>query len=261
MSRNKEIEYITQYYSNYDEDGRLTVKSRRAEFLTTMKYIEKYLTQGAKILEIGAGTGRYSLALAEKGYDVTAVELVKHNMDIMKSKIKPKHNITVLQGDALNLSFTDNEAYDIVLLLGPMYHLFNDSDKRKALSEAVRAAKKNGVIFVSYCNSDSSIYKIFADGNIHKYADKIDADFHAKSVPEFVFELYRKEDVDRLVSGFNVKRLHYLGSDMLTPFFRDKFDELSNEDFDLYMKYHYAICERADCVGFSFHLLDILRKE
>lgn len=261
MNRNREIEYITEYYNNYDEDGRLTSKSHLPEFLTTMKYIDKYLADGAKILEIGAGTGRYSLALADKGYDVTAVELVEHNINIMKSKIRSEQNIKVIQGDALDLSFIDDEAYDIVLLLGPMYHLFNDTDKKRALSEAIRAAKKNGIVFASYCNNDASIYQIFANGNIKKYSDKIDESFHAKSVPEFVFELYRKEDIDRLMSGFNVKRLHFAGSNMLSLFFKDKFNNLSDEDFESYMKYHYTICERADCVGFSFHFLDVFMKQ
>ena len=79
---------VIDFYNNYDEEGRLMRKSRMPEFLTTMKYIEKYLTPGARIIEIGAGTGRYSVTLAEKGYDVTSVELVPHNLDIMKEKVK-----------------------------------------------------------------------------------------------------------------------------------------------------------------------------
>lgn len=77
---------IEKYYSNYNEEKRLTHKNHLPEYLVTMKYIEKYLFPGAKIAEIGAGTGRYSIALAEKGCDVTAVELVDHNLNILKSK-------------------------------------------------------------------------------------------------------------------------------------------------------------------------------
>ena len=57
---------VIDFYNRIDEDGRLLKKSRMPEYLNTMKYIEKYLTPDSKILEIGAGTGRYSLALAEK---------------------------------------------------------------------------------------------------------------------------------------------------------------------------------------------------
>ena len=68
-----------------------------------MRYIEKDLKLDSNILETGAGTGRYSIALAEKGYDVTSVELVPHNLDIMKEKVKPEHKIQIHEGNAYNL--------------------------------------------------------------------------------------------------------------------------------------------------------------
>ena len=67
---------IIDFYNNYDEEGRLMRKSRMPEYLNTMKYIEKYILPNAKIIEIGAGTGRYSIALAEMGYD--AIKAVGH---------------------------------------------------------------------------------------------------------------------------------------------------------------------------------------
>lgn len=94
------MESIIEYYNNYDEDGRLKRKSHMPEYLITMRYIEKYLKPNSKIIEIGAGTGRYSIALADMGYDVTAVELVPHNINIMKKKVKPKHDIKIYEGNA-----------------------------------------------------------------------------------------------------------------------------------------------------------------
>lgn len=67
---------LTQYYNRYNEDGRLASQHGQVEFLTTMRYIDKYLTVGMRILEVGAGTGRYAHSLAKKGYDVKAVELI-----------------------------------------------------------------------------------------------------------------------------------------------------------------------------------------
>ena len=73
----KELE---AYYNKFCEEKRLTRRHGYVEYVTSMKYIHKYLEQlpqNAKILDVGAGTGRYSVALSEEGYDVTAVELVK----------------------------------------------------------------------------------------------------------------------------------------------------------------------------------------
>lgn len=252
------MNYIENYYNNYDEETRLS--ERKPEFLTTMHYIKKYLKPESRILEIGAATGRYSITLADMGYDVTSVELVKSNLDILKSKIKSNHNITAFQGDARKLDFIKDNTYDIVLLLGPMYHLFNDEDKLSAISEAIRVAKKGGILFSAYCNNDTSIHQLFVQHKIKDYLDYIDDDFHAKSVPELVFELYRKEDVDRIMRHFNVSRLHYVGVDMLTHCFDEAFNTMTDSEFDTYMKYHYTICERKDMTGLSFHMLDIFRK-
>ena len=111
---------IIEYYNSYNEDNRLKSKTHLPEYLITMKYIKKYLTPNSKILEIGAGTGRYSIALADMGYDITSVELVPHNIEILKSKIKAEHKIKVFEGNACDLSFIEDNTYDIVLLLGPM---------------------------------------------------------------------------------------------------------------------------------------------
>ena len=84
MKKNINKKAICDWYSSRDEDSRLT-RSRHGqlEYLTTMHYIQKYLKNGMKILEVGAGTGRYSISLAKMGYEVTAVELVKENLQVL----------------------------------------------------------------------------------------------------------------------------------------------------------------------------------
>lgn len=138
----KTNQYLIDFYNSYDEEGRLETKYGAVEFLTTMRYIEKYIRQGDSVLEIGAATGRYSHALARRGYTVDAVELVEHNIEIFRKNTLPDEKITVTQGNALDLSAFPDNKYDITLLLGPLYHLYNDEDKRQALSEAIRVTKR-----------------------------------------------------------------------------------------------------------------------
>lgn len=82
----KRIEILRSFYDDIDEDSRLN-RSRQGqlEYITTMNYIHRYAKTRAKILEIGAGTGRYSIALAKEGYNVTAVELVESNLEVLKT--------------------------------------------------------------------------------------------------------------------------------------------------------------------------------
>ena len=77
-------EILENYYSEWNEDDRLLSRFGQVEFLTTIRFVEKYLKPGMKILEIGAGTGRYSHYFARKGYTVDAVELVETNIEGFK---------------------------------------------------------------------------------------------------------------------------------------------------------------------------------
>ena len=257
-----ETEIIKRYYENYDEDGRLAKRDHLPEFLTTMRYIKKYLTPGAKILEIGAGTGRYTLTLADMGYDVTAVELVEHNLEILRSKIRSGARVTPLQGNACDLPFLQDASFDLVLLLGPMYHLFTEDDKKRALTEALRVLKPGGVLFTAYCNNDFSMLHLFDNRMIFDILPKgqITEDFHATPVPEYVFELYRREDVLRLTADLHATRLHYVGTDMLSYLISDSLNTMTDAEFEQYLKFHFAVCERPDCVGWSAHVLDVLKK-
>lgn len=125
------MDYLENYYANYDEDGRLSSNHGQVEFLTTMKYIHELIgrTEKKKILEIGAGTGRYSIALAKEGHEVDALEYTTHNLEIMNSKITGITNIRTYQGTALDLSRFEDESFDITLVLGPMYHSLDILEK------------------------------------------------------------------------------------------------------------------------------------
>lgn len=256
---------LTNYYGSYNEDGRLRSKHGMVEYLTTMRYVEKYLEPGMRIAEIGAATGRYSHALAQKGYQVDAVELVEHNIEVFKQKTEPGEQVRIFQGDARELNMLESGAYDVTLLLGPMYHLFTVEDQSKALAEAIRVTKKGGVVFAAYCGNEAVLVQYcFQRGQLkqQRYRDLIDpVTFKASSNPEELFELYRKEDVDALMKPFPVKRLHFLGTDMATEYIRKEIDEMDEELYQLYLRYHFSICERPDLVGASHHFLDVFRVE
>ncbi|EQI61778.1 methyltransferase domain protein [Clostridioides difficile CD127] len=259
-------QYLIDFYNTYDEDSRLALKHGMVEFLTTMHYIDKYIKSGDCVLEIGAATGRYSHTLARQGYDVDAVELVEHNIEVFHKNTQSNENISITQGNAMDLSVFPDNKYDITLLLGPLYHLYNKEDKQQALHEAIRVTKPGGVVFAAYVISDGCLIdEGFHRGNINvsEYIEKglIDPQtFAAKSEPKDLFELVRKENIDDLMSAFNVTRLHYVASDGLALYMREAVDSMDDDAFALYLKYPLATCEREDLVGVTSHAIDIFRK-
>lgn len=260
------MHYLNEFYSHYDEDGRLSKKHGSVEFLTTMRYIGKYIKPGDRVLEVGAGTGRYSHALARQGYTVDAVELIGHNIDVFQNNTQPGENISITQGNALDLSAFSDNTYDITLLLGPLYHLYTKEDKRQALREAIRVTRPGGVIFAAYVISDGCLLdEGFLRGNINvaEYVKTglLDREtFAAKSETKDLFELVRKEDVDELMRDFPTTRLHYVATDGCALLLREDIDAMDDETFRLYLDYHFATCERADLLGVTSHALDVFRK-
>lgn len=257
--------YLNAFYEENDEDGRLLTRMGRVEYITTMKYVDKYLKPGMRVLEIGAATGRYSHALARQGYAVDAVELLEHNIDIFRKNTLPGEKVTIRQGNAVDLSFFADDTYDVTLLLGPMYHLFTEEDKLRALGEALRVTKKGGVVFAAYCMGDASILSYgFLKGHIHDLLDKTMIDpetFDTFSNPWDLFELHRREDIEALRSRFDVEPLHLVATDGYAGHIRGQLEEMDEETYALFVKYHLAVCERVDMLGYSNHTLDVFRKK
>ena len=258
-------EILANYYENYDEDGRLRSRHGMVEFLTTMRYVSKYLRPGMRILEIGAGTGRYSHALARQGYRVDAVELLEHNIEIFRRNTLPGETVTVTQGNAVDLSAFAGETYDITLLLGPMYHLFTREEQLAALREAVRVTKKGGIVVAAYCMGDASILSYgFIRGKVHEIIEKCMLDpvtFETFSNPWDLFELYRKENIDELRRQLPVSQLHFVATDGYTNHIRDTVDAMDDKTYEVFLNYHFATCERPDMIGYSTHTSDVFRKD
>ncbi|MBQ2157628.1 MAG: methyltransferase domain-containing protein [Oscillospiraceae bacterium] len=260
------MSYLEDYYNGYDEEGRLLSRHGQVEYLTTMKYIRKCLAgiPEPKILEVGAGTGRYSVTLAKEGVNVTAVELIQHNLEILKSKLDGSEPITAIQGNALDLSAFPDSSFDITLLLGPMYHLYTREEKLQALSEAVRVTKPGGYIFVAYCMNEPTVVQfVFGQNHLREVTElnMLTKDWHCISEPKDLFELVRTEDIASLDAELPVERVKLVATDGATNYMRQYIDSTDDETFEKWLDFHFTICERQDLIGASHHTLDILRKK
>jgi SAM-dependent methyltransferase len=253
---------IEQYYNKFNEDKRLLSRHGQVEFFVTSKYIKQFAKtfNDPKIADIGAGTGRYSALLSGLGYETVAVELVKKNVRVIEQRCPA---VKVFQGDARNLKMLPDCAFDVVLLLGPMYHLFTFSDKLKALEEAKRIATPNGLIFVAYCMNDYAVLTYaFKEGNLQAVLSngKLDQNFQTQTNEEDLYSYDSLEKIDQLQRESGLERVKIFSPDGPTDYIRSTINKLSEKDFSTYQKYVESIAERADLLGAGSHIVDVLKK-
>lgn len=260
----KRIEMINSFYDGYREDVRLE-KSRHGqlEYFTTMHYINKMTTANTSVLEIGAGTGRYSIALAKKGYNVTAVELADKNLEILKKNAKEINNLHCYQGDALDLSRFEDNCFDLTLVLGPMYHLYTKEDMLKALNEALRVTKPEGIIMTAFLSIHAIMHDDYLQGNfVEGLKENYTEDFKVKHFTEQLFTGFYIDEFEALFDTLHVKHITTIATDSILELAEmTKNFAMSDEDFDLFIKYHLHNCERREYLGSSSHLLHICQKE
>jgi S-adenosylmethionine-dependent methyltransferase len=141
----------------YDENvknewERLGIR-HRTEFAVIMRALKEFLPPTpARVIDIGSGPGRYALFLANQGYGVTLVDLAEGNLAFAREKARETGVKLegVFQMNALDLSAFPAESFDAALLMGPLYHLWQESERLQALGEARRLLKPGGVLFATF---------------------------------------------------------------------------------------------------------------
>lgn len=256
---------IKNYYNDYDEDNRLIKdNSHSIEFITTTKYLDKYVSKGDKVLEVGAATGRYSFYFAENGCDVTALELSEKHVDIMKNKLtNTSLNMEAVQGNALDLSRFEDASYDSILCLGPIYHLTKEEDRIECIKQCLRVLKPGGLIAVAYISK----FAHFTDMVKRNKEDINDLGLQniVKTGVEsndhdacFYFSTY--DDIEKLMSDNKIKKTVHIATDGIADLLRGSINSFTDKEFDLWMQYHLDTCENANLIGYSKHCLYIGRK-
>ena len=254
-----ESERVNKTYDIFNEESRLNhSKAARVEFITTVHYIEKYLKEGDKMLDIGAGAGEYSFYFARKGYEVSALELADANIEAFRNKLTPEDKIDLVQGNALDLSYYEDRSFDIVLLFGPLYHLKNDVDKQKCIEEAKRVCKDRGKIFFAFISNDFVFLTEF-EYDINYFSNG-DCDKDTFKLNDFPFVFHTVEGARNLLHKSDINILHEVASDGASELLAMKINEMSEEDYAQYLRYHFYICEKPEMIGMSNHLLFVGEK-
>ena len=261
MSTREEI--VSAFYGKYDEDGRLQ-RSRHGqlEYAVTMDYIHRFAAPGDSVLEVGAGTGRYSIALAKEGVDVTAVDLVESNLALLRESSKGLENLRAVKGDATDLGGFADQTFDVTLVLGPLYHLYEKEDVHKAIDEAIRVTKGNGVILFAFISVFGIMYANYFYGRwAAGQKENFTEDYRVRHFKEQLFTGYDVVEFEKLFDGKPVQWITTTGTDGLLEPIEDRPDfEITDQDFTAFVDWYLAFFFFLELLGNTLHLLYICRK-
>lgn len=259
---------VESYESSREEDRLTTNNARKIEFITTTRIFNELFDDKKKVLDCAAGTGVYAFYLADKGYDVTATDITPRHIDLINQKLMDKKyiiNTSVL--DATNMNIFEDESFDIVLNMGPFYHLITENQRYKCFSESLRVLKKGGILVTSYIPKyyvfqyvamsdtkylDMNLAEQLINTGVLKHDDEkcFWTDTYYSSMDEME-EMYKR-------NGLQV--IEHFAQDGMSPLLQEKVDSFNTAEFDVWCNYHYSICREKSVLGASNHVIIAGRK-
>jgi ubiquinone/menaquinone biosynthesis C-methylase UbiE len=261
------ISFLQKYYQDFNEGGRLQKDNQHmTEFLVTSVYLQKYLRKNLHILDVGSGPGIYSILCAQKGTQVAAFDISKRNIEQLQDQIHNtplQEKISLHQGNAIDLSTFPDDSFDLVLNMGPLYHLKTAKEKKQAIVESLRVLKPEGILFVAYINKYFKFYqRIMRNDNPIKWEvmDSIIKNGWKHDMDEEVFFFLFPFEVEQLFENYDGTILHHASTDATTPLMADVINSMDDEDFAKYMDFHLQFCEDPHLLGSSLHNLLIFNK-
>jgi len=262
---------IVNFYEKYDEESRLTSNNaRKVEFTVTTAILNQCMKKHNKILELGAGTGIYSFYYAEKGNDVIATDITPKYVDIIKRKLDERKNSINLSTeivDATNLGSYESESFDVVLCLGPIYHLTNEYDREKCIKESLRVLKKGGILAIAYINKHFVLNSIMTRDKKFLTYNFIEKVLNKGVIKEGEKECFWTDtffttpmEMESFVKKFNTEIIDHVGTDGLSPLLKDFVDNMNDEKYSTWLHYSLNSCREKSILGMSNHGLLLCKK-
>jgi len=248
----------------------------QVEFIVTMHFLEKYLPKRGLLLDAGGGPGRYTIALAKKGYDMVLLDLVKEMLELAKRKVKREgvqHKVKqIVEGSVTDLSMFDDETFDGVLCLGgPLSHLLDSKQRDTAAKELVRVVKTGAPLFVSVIGRLGVLKTILArlpdeirDCRHHlEVGDYIPGVLPRKEVTGFTAaHWFMPEEIQELLGRLNVQTLDLVGLEGLSSHLPRATNRLykEREKWNMWVDIILKTCNHPSIVGTAEHIMYVGRK-
>ncbi len=262
--------YVVESYENYREEDRLsTNNARKIEFLTTIRILDDLISGKKTILDCAAGTGIYAFHFADKGHTVTATDITPRHIEVIRSILRNKpYKMETAILDASDMSIFENESFDIVLNMGPFYHLVDRSDREKCIKESLRVLKKGGLLITAYIPR-YYVFQYVAMQNKEyldaKLARQIIQTGELRHDDEKCFwtDTYYStcEEIEQLYQQYDLTVIDHFAQDGAAAHFSEQVDKWNDEEFRIWCDYHYSICRERSILGASNHVIIIGQKK
>lgn len=258
------LNHVAQYYDTHAiaEDRRLTIDS--LEYIMTYSTISNLLSSKSTILDMGGGTGVFSIPLAAAGHTVTLIDISDVELALAQQKSR-EHGVTIKICKEDAISYTDNCSYDGVLCLGPLYHCSSENEIINVIKSMLSHLSMGGYLFCSFVSIYAKFNRIINEVNICSESLNLKEinDFWTKRVSAksvFSFEEHHSIPISLVnplllrsflnVKGFQVEDLFAL--DVVKRFPKDQF---SND----YYRFFHELGE-SDLITHGEHIMVVLKK-
>lgn len=256
---------VIDHYRSYREGDRATTsRANGLEFHYAKKLLDEYIIPEADVIELGCATGYYGMAYADRCARYTGVDLSPEHIAAFDERIakEGKRNLRAVVGDATALPVFADNSFDVVLCLGPMYHLPRE-ERTHVFAECRRIAKDGAILAFAYINAIGA-YAGFCvcDEWRGQYpsatANESFLERDEACDPPGVFFLTSPEEMERDAGQHGLAVVKNRGLDFF--FAQGAIDDMSDERFALYMRLADRMNESPSCAGLADHALMICKK-
>ena len=264
-----EMTNVERYYDADAHKEWARLDRDRIEFAVTLRALGEYLPPApARVLDIGGGPGRYAIELTRRGYDVMLADISEVELSLASEKAAEAGvNISaIVKADARDLSGFEDASFDAVLLMGPLYHLLEEADRRQAVEEAVRVLRAGGIVMATNITRYAAI-RFWAKRDPMRVVDQravYEQQVATGKTPnaDGFTDLYlmRPEELPALFTGTGVAHIVTIACEGVVSMIREKLSELEGEPWDYWVDLNYRIGKDPDTHGLAEHLLYVGRK-
>lgn len=244
------------------EDGRfLRDRASMMESHYTKKFISQYISLDTSVVEIGCGTGHYGMFLADKCKSYLGIDITPENIDVFNNKITESGltNVKAQIGDATKLIAVADKIYDVVLVLGPMYHL-PPEEREMVFEESKRICKNNGIIIYAYINKVGAyLAGCFLAPNAYpsKKANEFVLTKGIDDIRSDIFFFTMPEEIEKVAENYGLSVIKNVGINFTCS--TDIINNMSEDQLNAWMELSDFMSESPSCIGVSNHALLICK--